>query len=154
MVTVFGTCRANYARDTYDDGATMLTNDDFKADGTARVLDAVFDVYNCHGWGFLEVVNRRSMVHALRKAGVRIETEVATTVFYDGEAVGEYRADLVVDGKLIVELKAVDRIAPEHRAQVINYLKASGLEVGLLLNFGPKPEFKRLVLFSDRKKSS
>jgi GxxExxY protein len=122
----------------------------FAEDGTARILDAYYYIYNKLGWGFLEVVYRRSMVQVLRRLGASVAIEVPQAVRLDGEVVGEYRADLVVDGKVLVELKAADRLAPEHRAQVINYLRASGLETGLLLNFGPKPEFKRIVLSRHR----
>jgi GxxExxY protein len=119
---------------------------------TSRILDAYFRVYNTLGWGYLESVYRRSMVHALVKVGARVEAERSQPVYFDGHLVGEFRVDLIVDEAVIVELKAVERLAAEHRAQVINYLKASSLERGLLLNFGPKPEFKRIVFTNDRKK--
>lgn len=118
---------------------------------TGRVLKAFFRVYNTLGWGFLEVVYRRSMARVLRRAGATVIEEAPQAVVFEGETVGEYRADLLVDRAVIVELKAVDRLCPEHRAQVINYLRASNIERGLLLNFGPTPEIKRIVYANARK---
>lgn len=96
---------------------------------TGRVLAAFFYVYNRLGWGFLEIVYRRSMARVLRKAGAEVQEEAPQAVHFDGAVVGEYRADLCV-GRLIVEVKAVDRLVPEHRAQLINYLRASRIERG------------------------
>ena len=120
---------------------------------TARVLATFFRVYNTLGWGFLEVVYRRSMAHALRQAGASVVEEAPQSVYFDGRHVGEYRADLLVDDTVVVELKVVSQLAPEHRAQVINLLRASRIERGLLLNFGPKPEIKRIVFGNDRKRA-
>jgi GxxExxY protein len=120
---------------------------------TARILSTFFRVYNTLGWGFLEVVYRRSMAHALRQAGALVVEEAPQSVYFDGQHVGEYRADLLVDGSVVVELKAVSQLAPEHRAQVVNFLRASRVERGLLLNFGPKPEIKRVVFDNDRKRA-
>jgi GxxExxY protein len=115
------------------------------ADVTGAVLGAFYDVYDTHGYGFLEVVYRRAMLVALRSRRIEAETEVPFTVHYRGAVVGEYRADLVVERRVIVECKCADHIGPAHEAQILNYLKASGLSVGLLLNFGPRPTFRRLI---------
>jgi GxxExxY protein len=114
-------------------------------DVTERIISACYQVYNTLGHGFLEKVYENAMVIELRKRGVCVEPQARLDVLYDGILVGEYFADLLVDGVVIVELKAAEALAREHHAQVINYLKASRIEVGLLLNFGPKPEFKRKV---------
>lgn len=119
---------------------------------TARVLATFFQVYNTLGWGFLEVVYRRSMAHALRSAGAHVIEEAPQSVYFEEHHVGEYRADLLVDSAVVVELKAVTQLAPEHRAQVVNFLRASRMERGLLLNFGPKPEIKRIVFHNHRKR--
>jgi GxxExxY protein len=119
---------------------------------TARILASYFRVYNTLGWGHLEIVYRRAMTHALRAAGAKVVEEAPQAVYFEGHLVGEYRADLLVDDEVIVELKAAERLAPEHRAQVVNYIKASRLERGLLLNFGPRPEIKRIIFTNDQKK--
>ena len=120
---------------------------------TSRVIRAFFDVYRELGHGFLEAVYLRAMVVALRNAGLEVAMEVPLPVSYRGVVVGEYRADLVVSDSLIVELKAADRLAPTHRAQVINYLKATPIERALLMNFGPRPSFERIILTRDRKRT-
>lgn len=88
---------------------------------------------------------RNATAHEARKLGLHVETEKEILVYYDGLVVGEYYADLLINGLVIVELKAVRQLAPEHEAQLLNYLKATPVEVGLLLNFGPKPEYRRKV---------
>jgi len=91
------------------------------------------------------------MAIELRKLGLDVIQEARIAVYYDGEVVGEYFADLLVAGVVIVELKAVKRLLPEHEAQLLNYLKATPYEVGLLLNFGPRPQIKRKVYDNERK---
>ncbi len=118
---------------------------------TARLLRAFYDVYNKLGYGFLERVYENSMAIAARKLGVRIEEQVPIRVHFDGELVGEYAADLVADDAVIIELKAARALTREHEAQLLNYLKATPYEVGLLINFGPKPEFRRKILDNSRK---
>ena len=114
-------------------------------DITKKILEAAFEVSKELGSGFLESVYQNAMVIALRAKGLKVETEKPISVMFRGQQVGHFYADLFVDGKVIVELKAVSAIAPEHSAQTINYLKATGIEVGLLINFGrPKIEYKRL----------
>jgi len=112
---------------------------------TGKILEASFEVIRELGAGFLEGVYQNALLVALRQKGIKAEPRVPLLVRFRGEVVGEYFADLLVEGKVIVELKAVKALAPEHQAQVINYLKATGIEVGLLINFGnPKLEYRRL----------
>jgi GxxExxY protein len=112
---------------------------------TGRILEACFEVANELGHGFLESVYRNALVVALRQKALSVETEVSLQVMFRGQSVGDFCADLMVARQVLVELKAVKALLPEHQAQVINYLKATGVEVGLLVNFGtPKIEFKRL----------
>lgn len=118
---------------------------------TYRVIGAYFGVYTALGWGFLEAVYQRAMVVALADAGARVAREVMLPVYFRGRLVGEYRADLIVDDRVIVEVKAVQSITAAHRSQLLNYLKATNIECGLILNFGPKPEFERLVFANHRK---
>ncbi|WP_119679923.1 GxxExxY protein [Indioceanicola profundi] len=114
---------------------------------SAEVLGAAFAVANTLGHGFLEAVYRRAMVRELSLKGILVEEEVGFSVTYKGQQVGRYRADLVVDGRIIVELKCVERLVSPHVAQTFNYLRASGLSVALLVNFGrPRIEWKRLYL--------
>ena len=113
---------------------------------TARILRAYFDLYNEVGWGFLENVYRRGMVVGLRRLGAAVRQEVHLPVEYLGERIGDYYADLVVDDRVIVEIKSADALGPSHRAQLLNYLKASRIETGMLLNFGPRPSFARLIV--------
>lgn len=112
---------------------------------THTILAACFEVSNELGAGFLESVYHRALLIALRQKGLRVESEVPLSVQFRGFEVGYFHADLLVEDKVIVELKAVSALAPEHSAQVINYLKGSGYEVGLLVNFGKsKIEYKNL----------
>lgn len=112
---------------------------------TDVILKAFYRVYNELGYGFLEKVYENSMAIAARKLGLAVQQQVPIVVYFDNEAVGEYVADLLVNDLVIVELKAVKLLADEHEAQLLNYLKATPYEVGLLLNFGPKPQHKRKV---------
>jgi GxxExxY protein len=114
---------------------------------TEAILGAVFEVSNVLGCGFLEKVYERALFKELTARGLGVEAQVSLPVLYKGELIGEYLADLVVEGKVLVELKCVDHFAPEHMAQCLNYLKASGLHLALLINFQkPKVEWKRIVL--------
>nr|WP_308469781.1 GxxExxY protein [Geomonas paludis] len=111
---------------------------------TGKVLRACFEVSNELGAGFLESVYEKSLLIALVEMGLKAQSQVPLKVFYRNKVVGEFYADLVVEGAVLLELKAVRALAPEHVAQVLNYLKATGIEVGLLINFGsPKLEFRR-----------
>lgn len=118
---------------------------------TYRIIGAYFSVYRTLGWGFLEAVYHQAMVVALREAGAVVAEEVPLSVRFRGRVVGEYRADLVVDDQVIVEVKCVSHLLAIHRAQLLNYLKATRYERGLLLNFGPTPQFERLIFTNELK---
>ncbi len=122
-------------------------------DLTERIIGAFFDVYNELGFGFLESVYRRAMLHALARSGLAAETEVSLPVYFRGHLVGDFSADIFVERTVILELKAVEELHPAHESQLLNYLKASPIELGLLFDFGPKPRFRRLVFSNDRKRS-
>ena len=112
---------------------------------TRQIIGVCFEVIGELGAGFLESVYHNALLIALRDAGLRAQSNVPIEVSFRGQKVGMFRANLVVDGKVLVEVKAVRALAREHQAQVINYLKATGLKAGLLANFGsPRLEFKRL----------
>lgn len=112
---------------------------------TEQVIQMFYKVYNALGHGFLEKVYENTMFHELTAAGLVVKRQQPITVFYAGVEVGSYYADLIVEGLVIVELKAAESICEEHECQLINYLKATDMEVGLLLNFGKKPQVKRKV---------
>ena len=120
-------------------------------DITEKIIRAFFDVYNELGPGFLESVYRDSMFIALRDAGMHVEREVRIPVWFHGERVGDFRADLLVNSLVLVELKTARAFDESHQAQLVHYLKATEIEVGMLLNFGPKAEFKRLIFENSRK---
>ena len=123
----------------------MDYDDYIHQDLTGKIINAFFKVYNTLGFGFLEKVYENAMVIELRKMGLIIEQQRRTNVYYDGIIVGDYFADLIVNDIVIVELKASNALQSENEYQLINYLKATQCEVGLLLNFGEKPEFKRKI---------
>jgi len=118
---------------------------------TDKILKAFFQVHTALGYGFLEVVYQRAIHLTLTRMGVECRREVPMDVYYLAECVGEYRADLVVEGKVIVETKASPGITSKHDLQIYNYLKASKLEVGLVLNLGPTATFHRYVCSDNRK---
>ncbi|RMG66128.1 MAG: GxxExxY protein [Calditrichaeota bacterium] len=118
---------------------------------TDLILKAFFEVYNELGGGFLESVYENALLIALKERGLQVEQQKPIQVYFRGNQVGEFRADLVVNNAVVVELKATKAIDQSHIAQLMNYLKATDIEVGLLLNFGEKPEFKRLVYDNKRK---
>ena len=113
---------------------------------TEAIIGCAFEVINELGVGFLESVYEKSLAIALQEKGLQVQCQHPIQVRFRNRVVGEYYADLLVEGKVIVEFKAVKAIAPEHQAQIINYLKATGIEVGLLINFGSsKLEYKRFT---------
>ena len=120
---------------------------------TDRVIGAFYSVYNRLGYGFTEKVYENALALELRKLGLQVEQQKSIRVYYDGQVVGEYFADIVVNGAVILELKAIRQFSKEHEAQLLNYLKATTVEVGMLLNFGPKSDFRRKVYDNDRKGS-
>ena len=114
-------------------------------DVTNSIIKAFYHVYNTLGYGFLEKVYENALALELRYAHCNVATQKPISVWYRGVVVGEYYADMIVDDCVIVEMKCSISISPAHEAQLVNYLKATGMEVGLLLNYGPKPEFKRKI---------
>ncbi|SPF31225.1 conserved hypothetical protein [Syntrophobacter sp. SbD1] len=116
-------------------------------DITASIIGAAFEVSNTLGHGFFEVIYRKALVHELSIRGLSVEEEFQFDVMYKWTTLGRYLCDLLVDKSTVVELKAIERLNPSHVGQLLNYLKAGGLRVGLLLNFGrPRLEYKRVVL--------
>ncbi len=114
---------------------------------TEKILGAAFKVQNTLGCGFLEKVYENAMVVELSRAGISVEQQKPMQVRYQGAIVGEYQADLVVDSRVMVELKAVSKLDSIHEAQLLNYLKATRVRVGLLFNFGcPKLQYRRFVV--------
>lgn len=112
---------------------------------TSEIIKRFYTVYNVLGYGFLEKVYEKALKYELEKAGLHVERQKPINVFYENELIGEYFADLLVENNVIIELKAAEGICEEHENQLINYLKATDIEVGLLLNFGKKPEVKRKI---------
>jgi len=110
-----------------------------------QIICGFYNVYNKLGYGFLENVYEKALLIELQKGDIAVERQHAIKVMYEGHVVGEYFADLLIENKIILEIKATKHIAPEHEAQLLNYLKATEMEIGLLLNFGPRPEIKRKV---------
>jgi GxxExxY protein len=114
-------------------------------DITDKIIKAYYNVYNSLGYGFLEKVYENAMLIELRKLGLNVQKQVPIKVFYDEQLVGQYFADIIVEETIIVELKAAEGLREEHEFQLINYLKATELEIGLLMNFGKTPLFKRKI---------
>ena len=122
-----------------------MTKDELDA-VSEKVIGAAYKVSNTLGVGFLEKVYENALAHQLRKDGMKIEQQRPIKVYYDNVVVGDYFADLVAEGAVIIELKASKRIEDVYLAQTLNYLKATGLKLGLIINFGkPKVEIKRVV---------
>lgn len=114
---------------------------------TKRIIGCAFEVQNELGCGFLEKVYENALVHSMRKVGLKVEQQVPIHVVFDGIVVGDYIADLIVGQTVLIELKAVQALTDTHKAQCLNYLKATGLPICLLLNFAkPRVEVKRLAL--------
>lgn len=118
---------------------------------TEKILKAFYKVYNTLGYGFLEKVYEKAMLIELKKLGLNCTNQQPIKVFYEDENVGDYYADILVENCVILELKAAENITKEHEFQLINYLKATNIEIGLLLNFGKKAQFKRKIFTNDRK---
>jgi GxxExxY protein len=121
------------------------------AEITDKILKAFFHVYNTLGYGFLEKVYENALAMTLRKWGLDVIQQHPISVYFEGIRVGEYFADVIVVERVIVELKAAEGLCEAHEAQLLNYLKATDIEVGLLLNFGPKAQFKRKFFTNDKK---
>lgn len=118
---------------------------------TEKIISIFYRVYNKLGYGFLEKVYENTMIIELEKEGIPAVSQSAISVSYESKIIGEYYADILVDNKVIVEIKAIRHLVVDNEAQLLNYLKATNMEVGLLLNFGPKPDFKRKAFDNCRK---
>jgi len=118
---------------------------------THEIINAFYSVYNKLGYGFLEKVYEKSLLIELRKRNLVCEAQSQINVLYEGESVGLYFADILVDKSIILEIKAAENICEEHETQLINYLKATQMEVGLLFNFGKRPQFKRKIYLNENK---
>jgi len=118
---------------------------------TDKIIEIFYKVYNELGYGFLEKVYENAMMVEFNEVGINANTQIPVKVEYNGKIVGEYFADILVDNSVIVEIKAAKCLLKEHEAQLLNYLKATDIEVGLLLNFGSKPEIKRKAFDNLRK---
>lgn len=118
---------------------------------TQRIIGAFYEVYNELGQGFLESVYESAMAKALRDIGLKVECQPPTEVRFRGEVVGVFKADLLVNGLVAVELKTARSIDSSHEAQLLNFLRSTRIELGLLLNFGPAPTIRRMVFANDRK---
>jgi GxxExxY protein len=122
-------------------------------DLTEVVIGAFFEVYTELGFGFLESVYHQAMLIALAERRLAVESEVKLPVYFRGRPVGTFDADIFVEREVVLELKAVDELCSAHEAQPLHYLRSSDIEVGLLLNFGPKPRIRRLAFSNERKRS-
>lgn len=118
---------------------------------TYKIIGVFYDVYNELGHGFLESVYQKSLGLALEAAGLEIRWPIDIPVWFRGHQVGLFEGDMLVERSVLLELKAVRTLDGSHQAQLLNYLRATDIEVGLLLNFGVKPEFKRLLFDNSRK---
>lgn len=128
----------------------MMNADNYKhSEITEKIIKAFYKTYNVLGYGFLEKVYENALFIELVAMGLFVEKQKQIQVYYEGKEVGVYYADLIVEGCVIIELKAAEVLCEEHEFQLINYLKATEIEVGLLLNFGKKPELKRKI-FSNK----
>jgi len=121
---------------------------------TSQIISCFYKVYNTLGFGFLEKVYENAMLTELNEIGLFTERQKPISVFYNEKLVGEYFADLIVENKVIIELKAAESLIEEHELQLINYLKATDIEVGLLLNFGKKPEVRRKIFSNKNQRKS
>ena len=115
------------------------------------VIEVFYSVYNELGFGFLEAIYEEAMFIGLQAAGFGVTRQVPTPVWFRGQKIGDYKADLMVNNAVLIELKAARAFDSSHEAQILNYLRSTDIEVGLLLNFGPKPAFRRVVFANARK---
>jgi len=122
------------------------------ADVTEKIIGVFYDVYNELGYGFLECVYEESLSIALQEAGLRANRQIPLPVWFRGHKVGEFRADMLVENCVLLELKSARSLDPAHEAQLLHYLKSTEVEIGMLLNFGARPQFRRLIFDNGRKK--
>ena len=136
-----------------DERGSEIESGEFKhGDLTQKIIGVFYDVYNELGHGFLESVYQNSMLAALAGKGVKAAQKIPIVVHFRGMIVGEFEADLLVEDAVLLELKAVRSLDSAHESQLLNYLRATSIEIGLLLNFGPKPQIKRLAVDNSRKR--
>jgi GxxExxY protein len=121
-------------------------------DLTSRIVGVFFEVYGELGYGFLESVYRSAMGMALREAGLEVKSEVEVHALFRGRSVGVFRLDFVVERAVVLELKVARSIDQSHLAQVLNYLRCTSIEIGLILNFGPRPQIRRVAFTNSRKR--
>jgi GxxExxY protein len=129
-----------------------MLNDKIDNELTEKIIGAFYKVYNTLGFGYLEKVYENAMLIELRKHGLKVEAQKPIRVYYEGQLVGEYFADLFVNDIVLIELKTTSSISVENESQLFNYLKATNTEIGLLLNFGPQATLKRKLWTPDRRK--
>ena len=118
---------------------------------TRIIIKAFYKVYNTLGYGFLERVYHKALELELRKMGLTVQYKLRIEVYYEGAQVGIYQADLVINNKIIIEIKAAEGLHPAHEAQLVNYLRATEIEIGFLFNFGKEPQFVRKFFSNERK---
>ncbi len=121
---------------------------------TEAIIGVFYEVYRELGHGFLEKIYEEAMVRVLKAKGLEVRQQAAVPVWFRGDKIGSYDADLVVANSVIVELKACKTVDPSHEAQLLHYLRATEIEVGLLVNFGPRPQVRRMAFDNERKKIS
>jgi len=119
---------------------------------TEKIIGVFYDVYNELGYGFLESVYEESLVIVLLETCLKVERQLAIPVWFRGHQVGQFRGDILVEGKVLLELKSTRTLEAAHEAQLLHYLKSTEIEIGLLLNFGSRPQFRRLLFDNHRKK--
>ena len=119
---------------------------------TEKIIGVFYDVYNELGYGFLESVYEESLAIALREPGLRVERQLPIPVWFRGHEVGQFRGDILVEDTVLLELKSARTLEAVHEAQLLHYLKSTEIEIGLLLNFGSRPQFRRLLFDNPRKK--
>jgi len=122
------------------------------AELTEKIIGVFYDVYNELGYGFLESVYEEALAIALCEAGLTVERQVPVPVWFHGQNVGQFRADMLVSTSVLLELKSARTLEAAHEAQLLHYLKSTQIEIGLLLNFGARPQFRRLLFDNGRKK--
>ncbi len=120
-------------------------------DKTEKIIKCFYETYNVLGYGFLEKVYENALLKELKANGFECENQKEISVSYKGDKVGKYYADILIDNEIILELKATESLCEEHEYQLINYLKATNIELGLLLNFGKRPEIRRKIFTNNRK---
>lgn len=121
---------------------------------TEQIIGVFYEVYNELGHGFIEKIYEEAMARVLKARGFQVQQQASIPVWFRGETIGVYDADLVINSVVLVELKACKAIDPSHEAQLLHYLRSTEIEIGLLLNFGPRPQVRRLAFDNSRKKIS